>query len=345
MSEPLELQEAANPTRPGEILLALAREIAEAILFPASLDIDAAPAVARSTLDAFASAGLYGLFAARDVGGLDLDRQSGEQVIEILAGGCLTTTFVWIQHLSTAALVSRLDGPVHDEWARDLATGMRRSGIAFSHLRRPDPPSLTAAPVLGGYVLDGATPLVTGWGLIDVVHVAARLGEDIVWLLVDATESPTISVTPVELAAVNASATVSVRFSGHSVPESRLTQIQPLADWLARDAAGLRTNGFLSLGVAARCLTLLGPSDLDSELASVRAGLVSASEEQLPAARARASLFALRGSAALIAGRGGRSMRRDDHAQRLGREAMFLLVQGQTPAIRAAELDQISARS
>ena len=28
----------------------------------------------------------------------------------------------------------------------------------------------------------------------------------------------------------------------------------------------------------------------------------------------------------------------DQHAQRLGREAMFLLVFGQTPAIRAAQL-------
>ena len=32
----------------------------------------------------------------------------------------------------------------------------------------------------------------------------------------------------------------------------------------------------------------------------------------------------------------------EDHAQRLGREALFLLVQGQTPSVRAEQLAQLS---
>jgi hypothetical protein len=36
-------------------------------------------------------------------------------------------------------------------------------------------------------VLDGVSPFVSGWGLIDVVHTAARAGDDeVVWLIVDA---------------------------------------------------------------------------------------------------------------------------------------------------------------
>ncbi|MGO9558878.1 MAG: acyl-CoA dehydrogenase family protein [Acidimicrobiales bacterium] len=328
----------------GEDAVAAAEEIAEHLLFPAAIKTDLARAVPVELLDALAGAGLYGLFATREVGGLELDREAGEAVIETLAGGCLTTTFVWIQHLSTAGLISRLEGPLHDEWARPLASGARRSGIAFSHLRHPGSPSLTATPVGGGYRVDGLAPLVTGWGLIDVVHVAARLGSDIVWLLVDAVASATLDASRLELAAVNASATVALRFSGHQVPDSRVTEVQPLEEWLAKDAAGLRTNGFLSLGVARRCLTMLGENGRDIELEPVRAALVSASEGELPDARARASLLALEVAAMLIAAGGGRSMVREASAQRLGREALFLLVQGQTAAIRAAQLSRLVER-
>jgi hypothetical protein len=111
---------------------------------------------------------------------------------------------------------------------------------------------------------------------------------------------------------------------------------------LEKDAAGLRTNGFLSVGVARRCLTLLGRTALDDELEDVRARLVAASVEALPSARARASLFAVDAAMALVAAGGGRSMVRQAHAQRLGREAMFLLVQGQTPAIRAAQMAMLA---
>jgi alkylation response protein AidB-like acyl-CoA dehydrogenase len=326
-------------------IITVADRIAEQVLFPASLATDASPIVPREMLDALAEAGLYGISASREVGGLAADAATEVAVIETLAAGCLTTTFVWMQHLGTAAVVAQLDGQLHDEWARPLASGARRAGVAFSHLRRPDPPMLTATEVPGGYVVNGMAPLVTGWGRIDVVHMATRLGPDIAWLLVDASASPTLEVRPLELAAVNASATVALRAAGHFVPASRLTRVQPLEDWLVRDAAGLRTNGFLSVGVASRCLALLGASRLDDQLALVRSDLLSAQPEQFPEVRARASLFALDAASSLVAAGGGRSVVRDQHAQRLAREAIFLLVQGQTPAIRAAQLALFEQRS
>lgn len=266
-------------------------------------------------------------------------------MIEILAGGCLTTTFVWMQHLSTAALVSRLDGPVHESWAGSLATGAKRSGIAFSHLRRAGPPVLTARPVAGGYVVDGTAPLVTGWGLVDLVHVAAREHGDVVWLLVDAVESDGLSASALALAAVNASATVSLRFSGHFVPSERLTLVQPLSEWLAQDAVSLRTNGFLSLGVSRRCATLAGGDPDGAAIADARSHLVSASTDELPLARAKASLVCLDAAATLLARSGGRGLVRSEHPQRLGREALFLLVQGQTESIRREQTGLLAARS
>lgn len=326
-------------------VFSVARNIADELLFPASLATDAVAAVPGTLLDSLASAGLYGLFADRRAGGLGLEREEGERVIEVLAGGCLTTTFVWVQHLSTAALVSSVAGAVHAEWARALATGERRVGIAFSHLRRPGPALLTATACEGGFLLDGSAPLVTGWGLVDAIHVAALSGGDIVWLLADAEAGTTLEVRRLELAAVNASATVALRFARHFVPGSRVTVVQPLAEWLERDAAGLRTNGSLSLGVAGRCVALLAEAGrgeaadrLGERVELSRRALAAASVEGLPHARAVASLTAHDAAAALVVAGGGRSMVRSEHAQRLAREATFLLVQGQTEAIRSSQL-------
>ena len=327
--------------RSPEAVVAAANRLADEVLFPASLAVDNGERPASELLDVLAAEGLYGLYVPARYGGLGLGRDAGQLVMEQLASGCLTTTFVWAQHLSTAAVVAEAGGPVHEEWARPLAEGSRRAGIAFSHLRRPDPPALTVSPVKGGYRVDGRAPLVTGWGMIDAVHVAGRLGPDVIWLLVDAVESATLAATRLELAAVNASATVALSFARHFVPGSRLTRVEPLAEWRRRDAEGLRTNGFLGLGVARRCAALLGSEEVGRELDDLRSALLGAPTSDVAAVRARVTRFTLEVAAALIASLGGRSMVRDSDAQRLGREAMFLLVQGQTATIRAAQLDEL----
>ncbi|MGA8634121.1 MAG: hypothetical protein WB805_04605 [Candidatus Dormiibacterota bacterium] len=60
-----------------------------------------------------------------------------------------------------------------------------------------------------------------------------------------------------------------------------------------------------------------------------------------PPGRARASELALRAATTLVVSGGGRSITMADHAQRLAREALFLLVFGQTPAIKAAQLHRL----
>jgi alkylation response protein AidB-like acyl-CoA dehydrogenase len=99
----------------------------------------------------------------------------------------------------------------------------------------------------------------------------------------------------------------------------------------------MRTNGSLALGVAGRCARLLGSTALDERLADCRAALDEASIDEMPAARAAAGVLAVEAAAALVASGGGRSIVRDHHAQRLARESMFLLVQGQTPTIRVEQ--------
>ena len=113
-----------------------------------------------------------------------------------------------------------------------------------------------------------------------------------------------------------------------------MTGTLPLDQWHSRDAAALRANGSLALGLAARCCELIGPGPLDEQLASCRAALDTAGPDAMPAARAAACELALRATAALVVSQGSTAILADQDAQRLAREALFLLVFGSRPPIR-----------
>ena len=222
-----------------------------------------------------------------------------------------------------------------------LCRGERRAGLALGGTL-PGPPRLRARAVPGGYLLDGSSPWVTGWGLTDTLLVAARDEQDtIVWLLLDvpgygAVPTGTLSAEPLQLVAVMASRTVELRFSEHFGPADRVAGTIPLAGWQHQDRAGLRVNGSLALGLAARCAQLIGPGPLDDQLTACRAGLDSADPDRLPAARAAACELAMRAAAALVVTQGATAILASQDAQRLAREALFLLVFGSRPTIKQA---------
>ena len=109
------------------------------------------------------------------------------QIIEILAGACLSTTFVWTQH---HGVVRAVDGTANTALRQamlgPLCRGERRAGVALAGLL-PGPSRLRARPSEGGYVLDGTSPWVTGWRYIDTL-LRRRPPEDdtIVWAVLDA---------------------------------------------------------------------------------------------------------------------------------------------------------------
>ncbi len=304
------------------------------VLLPAAMTVDASHRLPPAHLDLLAAQGFYGLAGPRDQGGLDVDFPTMCRVVEVLAGGCLSTTFVWLQHHGAVRAAAATEGRLRGEWLKPLCLGQRRAGLALGGTR-PGPPLLRARPVANGYVLDGVSPWVTGWGLIDTLYTAARDEHgNIVWGLLDAQPGLTLSAEPVQMVAVMASQTVQVRFTGHFLPAERVMGVLPWKEWRSRDADGLRVNGSLALGIAARCGQLAGPSPLDDELASCRAALDAGTSETMPAARAAASELAMRAAAALVVAQGSTAIRLDQHAQRLAREALFLLVFGSRPAIK-----------
>lgn len=311
--------------------MARATDIADDLLFPTALAVDRSDRVPAGHLDRLAGAGLYGLLAPPAA-----DFAVVAAVAEALAGGCLSTAFVWLQHHGPLAMAVERGHPL----APALASGEKRAGIAVSSVRGPVP--LRVRPVDGGFRLDGSVDWVTGWGLVDVVQAAALDADDVVHhLLVDLDAGPTLAADPVDVVATRASRTATVTFTGHLVPADRLLRTAPLAEWSEREAAGSTLNGFLSVGVAARCVRHLEESPLNDDLDRARRGLLDATGiEETAAARAAASELALRAAAALVVRTGSRAVRLDNHAQRLAREAIFLQTFGSRPVIRAALLDR-----
>jgi alkylation response protein AidB-like acyl-CoA dehydrogenase len=329
-------------------VLAAARGLADDVLFPDAMRVDRLDAIPAAHFGALAAAGLYGAPVPAGAGGLGLDLAASCAVVEELASGCLATTFVWMQHRGLVMTLAAEGTPavLRDRWLGPACRGEVRGAIALGGLL-PGPPRLRARPSGDGWRLDGEAPWVTGWGLTDLLLVAARGPDDsIVSLILDAAAQPGLTVTRERLAAVNASATVRLGFDGVLVPGERWAGQVPFdpAESLRPDR--LRINGSLALGLVRRCVRLLGPGPLDGELAAGRERLdeaLAVGPEAMAQARAAASELAIRAAAALAVRQGSRSATADQHVQRLVREAMFLLVFGSRPGIRSALLRRLGA--
>ncbi|ROO88226.1 alkylation response protein AidB-like acyl-CoA dehydrogenase [Actinocorallia herbida] len=301
-----------------------ARELADDLLFPDAARVDRLDRVPEEHFTALAERGLYGL-------AVDAAPEVHQEVVEILAGGCLATAFVWLQHTALTKAVAGYG--THPELLADLRAGRVKAGVALGGLW-PNAP-LRARRDGDGLVLEGSSPWFTGWGVVDVFLLAARDEADrIRWLYLDARPGPALRAEPLDLTAARASGTVRLVFDGLRVPAARLLGDDPSEGLAERDRAGLRTNGYLALGVAARCAALIGPSPWDARVAAVRTLLDTAEPPALPAARAAVSDLAVRAAAALAVAQGSTSVLRGSHPERLAREAAFLLVFGTRPAIR-----------
>jgi alkylation response protein AidB-like acyl-CoA dehydrogenase len=330
-------------SRGGDIVAA-ARRVADEVLFPAAMETDAADTVPSDGLDVLAQAGLYGLTGPVSAGGLDADFQTVCAVVEALSSGCLTTAFVWAQHIGAVLAAGASENEVIRGWVPSLCSGERRAGLALGGAP-PGPARLKALETGDGWVFDGSSPFVSGWGRIDVVHTAARTDDGrLVWAFVDARPGGTLAVERLGLVALNATATVRADFVGHPVPSDRVSSVvrhsaEPPPPEL------LRIHASFALGVAVRCCGLLGPTPLDEQLARVRAELDRLDPATIQQARGAAGEVALRAGAALAVAAGSRALLLADHTQRLVREALFTLVYALRPASRDEALAILGARS
>jgi len=321
--------------------VARAQLIADEVLFPAAASVERLDRVPADHLDLLATEGFYGIAAPTGFGGLGRDRfPELADVIAALAGGCLTTTFVWLQHLAPLMAVAAVAEPRDRErWLGPLAQGRVRAGLVMT---RPDLIRVRTVP--GGYLLTGESAWVTGWGLVDVLLVGGVDDRGLLhFFMGDARGSDTLTARPIQLMAVQASRTVSLQFDDHFVPGDRLGRTEPFDSFVAAEARGSVMNGFLALGLAGRCARLLGADDLDADIADARIRLLTATGDEVPEARAHSSLLAARAAGRLMVQTGSRSVLADEHAGRIYRESGFLLVFGLRPAIKDSMLRRLSA--
>lgn len=320
--------------------LEAAEQIAEDLLFPAAMAVDAADLVPRSHFEALAGAGLYGLSAPEAQGGLDGPALWG--VIERLASGCLSTAFVWLQHHTPVReLAATSNAVLRDALMPVVCSGHMPAGIALGGLQG-GAAGLKAHETPGGWLIDGTAPYVTGWGIIEVLLLAAMTPDGrVLRCFIDTRESDSMQPERLQLLAANASGTVRLHFSGHFVPDNRVASLTPYTPPPTHDGGG-RPNGSLALGVTRRCLSLMGPGPLDQALLDCRSQLDSALDEGMAEARASAAALAVRAASRLIVSEGSRSITTGAHAQRLYREAAFLLVFGSRTATRTALLEKLA---
>lgn len=338
-----------------------ARDVAADVLLPAADEVDATATIPEGHFRALADAGLYGLAAPPELGGPDVGFEEFLGIVETLAGACLTTTFTWMQHHGVVrGLAGTANAALRERHLADAVRGATRCGLAFAGAV-PQPPKLWATRVDGGWRLDGVAPLVTGWGIVDLLLVSARDAATadaddekarVVSVLVPARAGPGVTVHPLDLAAANGSRTVRLDVDGWSVGDDAVVATPSRAEFLAGQHASARVNGCLALGVAGRCAALVeeagepGAAEaLRKALGAVRddldAGLADAG--RMPAARAAASELAVRAAATLTVAVGSRAIVGRHPARRLAREAAFTLVAAGRPEIRTELLGALPA--
>jgi alkylation response protein AidB-like acyl-CoA dehydrogenase len=340
-------------------LVTSARRLARELLVPQAECVDQGE-VPAGHVEAIKRAGLLGVGAPPEYGGAGAPAAVARRTAEILAGACCSTWFVQTQHHTPVKLLAGHDSPVREKFLRPLATGALMAGIAFAHVRAFPRVPVRAVAERGGWRFDGQVPWYTGWGLNDVMLLAGVTdADDVVFVVADAREQPGLTPSaPMRLAALTAARTVSLRLDGLWVPEESEVLRMPREDFARIDLPRAANASPAVFGVTAAALELVAGSPEGRETATVlreRLGEVRRESYALAdhpdphecvperlAVRTRAyDVMRAATTAAIVAG-GGRAMALDSRAQRLAREGLFLLVQGQTAGARRAHLGSLA---
>jgi alkylation response protein AidB-like acyl-CoA dehydrogenase len=281
---------------------------------------------------------------------------------ERLAAASGSLWFVLAQHRSPAeAAASTSNAELRDRFAPGLADGSMLGAVSFAHLRRAHP-SVVATRVGGGWQITGRLDWITSWGLADVLLLMAETESgEVVQALLPAAERPGLTITgSLSLAAMRGTHTVGAALDGLQLTDGEVAAVMPKSEWLTVDGQRTSNTPPAVIGLARAAINSI------LTLASDRSWLEALTlarqwSEELQGARGRAyelvddvepaalleERLALRGqltklaqdaTAVAVAVHAGRAMLASSAEQRWAREAMFALVQAQTPVTRDALL-------
>ncbi|MET7574376.1 acyl-CoA dehydrogenase family protein [Streptomyces sp. NPDC005492] len=331
-------------------LVARARRLADDLLAPHAEQVDQ-EGVPTSHIAAIKRSGLLGVNAPVAYGGSAAPGTVARETAEILAGACCSTWFVQTQHHTPVMTLAKSELPVRERLLGPLSRGELMSGVAYAHLRAYPRVPVRVTRERGGWRFDGTVPWYTGWGLNDVMLLAGVTDADeALFAFTEAREQEGMRASePMRLAALTASRTVSLELDGLWLPEEAVALRAPYEEWAATDRPKPTNASPAVFGVAEAALSLLddetsGP--LRTRLDDVRRQAYTLAEHPVPheylterlALRTRAYELLMTATTAAVVAGGGRSLSLTSRAQRLAREALFLLVQGQTAESRRAHL-------
>lgn len=356
--------------KPVDELFDRVRLVVAEQLFPQAMATDQNSTFPGDNIRALASSGLFGMVVPTDSGGLGLTPSQGRAMLRLISSGCGATAFAFAQHHgATAAVAGTKNAYLRDQWLHRLVDHTL-AGTAFAHVRRPGDPVLRAVADGDRWILDGAAPWVTSWGHAEVMTVAAKTDEgQLVWALLPAKEAPGLSVSKAfDLMVFQATQTVALAFDSVAVAPEAVLNVVGFDAWAQRDRALAARPSPLCIGIGDRALDELrsvAPAaaadiepwwrdECDAAEAQARAvdeaiaakavddALVSATA----AARSRTLLAVQRLTTMLLSASGGSAVEVDRTAQRLAREALFYVIQAQSPDGKRATLEALNpARS
>jgi alkylation response protein AidB-like acyl-CoA dehydrogenase len=281
--------------------------------------------------------------------GEGLDLREHHLRYERIAAASLSTALLLTQRDAAVWLIEAAeDAPLRGELLRQLAHHEIFATVGIAQLttsRQGGYPALRAHAEDDGYVLDGLVPWATGPAHAQIVVVGAALqdGRQVLLALPTDAEGVTIS-PPLRLAALQSSHTTSIRCDGVKIGRhgvlggpaeqvlSALRKVLPLS------------QAYLATGLCRAALDLIARHDaearrapaqrFEAQLARLREEILSLSQpgrEQeassaAPRVRAACSDLAIRATHAAVTLYKGAALLASHPAQRLAREAMFLLV-------------------
>lgn len=313
-------------------------------------------------LKALADLGACGWAVPKTHGGADIPGDRLQGLYEHLAAASLATALVFTQRDAAVGFIEAADNKtLRDALLPKLARNEVWTTIGISHLTTSSHPgALAATPTEDGIELHGTIPWSTGASVSDFIVAAARVpaGEPVVFVL--PTDLPGVSVgEPMPLAALSAAHTSAVHCDQVKLTNDYLLT-GPAADAMGGRSRSVRIGqAFAAIGLTMAALRLVREIDsesarttydsLDAQLAELRHSVHAANEQidphdlqTVPMVRSELNSLALRATHAAVTLHKGAALRIDHPAQRLAREALFLLVWSSPTSVVDRNLELLS---
>jgi alkylation response protein AidB-like acyl-CoA dehydrogenase len=315
-------------------------------------------------LDVLAHAGAMRWAIPAPFGGEDLSSIELHFRYEAIASASLATALVLTQRDSAVGMITASqNSALREELLPALARNSIFATVGIAQLttsRQHGEPALIASKVDGGYRINGIIPWSTGADHSAYVIAGAAVGpQQILFALPTDAEGVTVEA-PLPLVALSASHTGALRCDDVLVDE-RLLLAGPAENVLAGRKKSLPIGqSFLALGLAHGALDLIAEHDsqlarstqerFEAQLRSLRAEVLnfcdpskSPQPEDGPRLRGACNELALRVAHSAVALYKGTGLLAGHPAQRLAREALFLLVWSCPNPVIDCTVDLLSA--